>query len=622
MVQPGILFFIVHAEGAYQDALIDGARAALLPTGRYHFAGDPVTLAAPLPDPLLALLRAGQHVVATGPGESVSGLAVRVPRMVVVAATSLAEVPPGVTVIPLANDGTREAGIERLVSALDAAGSRFRLRRVPVDTGRRHTAFLPRDSRVVAAADYLGPGRIDVTDGDHRLAAEVALVEPGAWLKPEEIGLSAAAFDAFARPEATEVSIRRTRSPGSRDALRRKLRDAVLTEAEYDRVLGDIIAGHYTDGEVAGFLVAANRALTDAEVLSIARVRARYAKRITWNEPIVVDKHSMGGIPGSRITLIVVPLVAAHGMIMPKTSSRAITSAAGTADAMETLARVDLSMEEVAQVVARAHACIAWNGRLSHSTLDEVMNAITRPLGLDTNRWSVASILSKKVAAGSTHVVVDLPYGPRARLTTRAEAEQLGRLFESVGAGLGLVVSAIATDGRNPIGRGIGPALEVRDVLLVLDNHPDAPADLREKALTFAARVIAWDPAVANAAEARRRAEVLLASGAARAALDAIVDAQGRWPEPAQPATLTHVVRAPRAGQITSVDGFVIAGIARRAGAPLDKGAGVDLRVRIGERIRAGDPLFTVHASTAPDLAAAVALAADAPAFGLDGAPQ
>ncbi len=619
MAQPGILFFIVGASGASQDALIAGARAALAPTRRYSFADPAMT--GPLPAQVLELLQAGQHVVAAGPYASVPALAASVPELIVVEISPPAApaFPAGITVIRVMHDGTEAVGIERLVSALDAAGSRLRLRRVPVDTGRRPTAFLPRDSRVVAAAEYLGPGRIDVTDGDHSLAAEVALLEPGAWLQPNEIGLSTGAFEKFGRPEATEVSIRRTPAPASRDALRRKLRDEVLTEAEYDRVIGDIIAGHYTDGEVAGFLVATNRGLTDAEVLAIARVRTRYAPRITWNEPIVVDKHSMGGIPGSRITMIVVPLVAAHGLVMPKTSSRAITSAAGTADAMETLARVDLTMAEVKQVVAQARACIAWNGRLTHSTLDDVMNAITRPLGLDANRWSVASILSKKAAAGSTHVVVDLPYGPKARITTQDEAAQLARLFESVGAGLGLTVSAIPTDGRNPIGRGIGPALEMRDVLLVLDNHPDAPADLREKALTFAARVIAWDPAIPTPAAARRRAEELLASGAARAALDRIVDAQGRRPEPVGPATLTHVVHAPHGGTITAVDGFAVAGIARRAGAPLDKGAGVDLLVRAGETVRAGDPLFTVHASTANDLAAAVDFAKDTPAFMLDG---
>jgi thymidine phosphorylase len=221
---------------------------------------------------------------------------------------------------------------------------------------------------------------------------------------------------------------------------------------------------------------------------------------------------------------------------MPKTSSRAITSAAGTADAMETVARVDLTAEEVRRCVDEARACIAWNGRLNHSLIDERINAFTRPLGLASNRWSVASILSKKRSAGSTHVIVDLPCGPRAKLKTAEEAHALGALFEYVGRGLGLTVKALVTDGTAPVGRGIGPALEVRDVGLVLDNHADAPGDLRDKALTFASHILAWAPAVQDVAEGRRLAETLLASGAARAAFERIVDAQGRRASPVLPA--------------------------------------------------------------------------------------
>ena len=107
----------------------------------------------------------------------------------------------------------------------------------------------------------------------------------------------------------------------------------------------------------------------------------------------------MGGVPGSRITLIVVPIAAAYGMTIPKTSSRAITSAAGTADAMEVLARVDLDKEDILRTVRKTNGCIAWNGRLNHSRVDTLMNRITRPLKLDSLRWSVASILSKKLAS-------------------------------------------------------------------------------------------------------------------------------------------------------------------------------------------------------------------------------
>ena len=330
--------------------------------------------------------------------------------------------------------------------------------------------------------------------------------------------------------------------------------------------------------------------------------------RIDWGAPIVVDKHSLGGIPGSRITLIVVPIVAAHGLLMPKTSSRAITSASGTADAMEAAARVDLDAEGVRRVVRETGGCIAWNGRLNHSALDDVVNAITRPLGLDSNRWSVASILSKKWTAGSTHVVVDMPWGPRTKLKTQADARELGRLFEHVGAGLGLTVRALMTDGSSAVGRGIGPALELRDVMLVLDNDPSAPADLRAKALRFAGEILSFDPAVGTGAAGMARAEELLASGQARTRFAAIVAAQGAI-SPVLPARLTHVVRAPSAAVIEDVDGWQVAGIARRAGAPSDKAAGIDLAVRRGQRVAANEALYTIHASTAAELEAAVAMA-------------
>ncbi|HWK47798.1 MAG TPA: phosphonate metabolism protein/1,5-bisphosphokinase (PRPP-forming) PhnN [Stellaceae bacterium] len=677
----GTLFFVIGPSGSGKDTLIEGAKAALSAGGRYVFARRVITRAAGSPGEdhdgvtaasfaeleraghfliawdahglrygLLAALagelESGRHVIANGSRAMVADLAARVGRLVVIEVTApkeilaerlrrrgretaedirrrldrqVPELPAGIEVVRVVNDGLPEIGVERFLAVLDRAASRFRLRRLPIDTGRPHTAFLPADSRIVTATDYLGPGRIDIGDGVRSIRAQVAVVEAGTLLGADELGLSSEAFEDFGRDELTRVSISRTPSPESRDALRRKVRGGELTEVEYERVVRDIVEGRYPDSEIAGFLVAANQRLTDDEVLSLARVRHRFSNPIRWDEPIVVDKHSMGGIPGSRITLIVVPIVAAHGLAIPKTSSRAITSAAGTADAMETVARVDLGPDEVRATVRAARGCVAWNGRLSHSPLDDVMNAITRPLGIDSNRWSVASILSKKLAAGSTHVVIDLPYGPHARIHSEAEATQLARLFETVGAGLGLTVKAIPTDGTRPIGRGIGPALEVRDVSWVLDGHPDAPTDLRDKALAFASRIIAWDPAIGDEAAALRRATALLASGAARRAFDAIIDAQGRRPDPVLPGPLVHTLRAERAGTIRAIDGWAIAGIARRAGAPNDKAAGLDLLRRVGDSVSVGEPLFVIHSTTATDLDAAIALAFDHCGFVFDG---
>ena len=261
-------------------------------------------------------------------------------------------------------------------------------------------------------------------------------------------------------------------------------------------VIRDIAKDRYTDKEISAFLVSAARDLSIGEVQSLTRARAEFTHRFDWGRDLVVDKHSMGGIPGSRITIIVIPIVAAHGLLIPKTSSRAITSAAGTADAMEAIARVDLSPEEVERVVGEGNGCIAWNGRLNHSAVDDVMNSITRPLGIDSTKWAVASILSKKLAAGATHTIIDIPVGPFAKVQQGREGRELSRLFEDVGAGIGIKVIARVTDGSRPIGRGIGPALEVRDVYKVLRNESDAPLDLKEKALGFAASILEWDPLV------------------------------------------------------------------------------------------------------------------------------
>ena len=370
-----------------------------------------------------------------------------------------------------------------------------------------------------------------------------------------------------------------------------------LDETGYAALIDDLSNDRYSSADSREILRTLISQLQDEEVVALARVRAQRMPRIDWNEPIVVDKHSMGGVPGSRITPIVVPIIAAHGLLMPKTSSRAITSASGTADAMEAAARVDLDAAEMRRVVEATRGCIVWNGRLNHSQVDDVTNAMVRPLGLDTRRWSVASILSKKYSAGATHVVVDLPFGPQAKLKTEEEARELGDLFERVGAELGLTVRAFATDGRAPIGRGIGPALELRDVLQVLNGDADAPADLREKALTFAGRILAWDPQIAErraravscrAVVGKRRGPTVRSRALSRRR--GVVNS--RFPSP-----FVATVRATHSGTVSSIDGWRVSGLAIEAGAPGCKGAGVDLLCRVGMKVAQGDPLLRIHAA-------------------------
>lgn len=630
------------AGGEDHEAIDEAGFAALAAAGGLLVSWNAHGLRYGLRASLRDELASGRHIVANGSRGVLETLAGAVPRLIIINVTASPQIlaarlasrgretaediaarlarpapqwPAGIETLVVENNGAVEEGIEHFLAAIDAATRRLVLKPVPIDAWRDNIAYLPRDS-MLGVGDFDGPGKVDVARssaaaGERRsIRARINVVESGWLLEPDEIGLSREAFAQLGLPAGSEITLTRTPPQRSRDALRAKIQGRELGAAEYAMLLRDIVEGRYPDSEISAFLVAATRSLSDAEVGALASVRAGFSTPLRWDEPIVVDKHSMGGIPGSRITLIVAPIVAAHGLAMPKTSSRAITSAAGTADAMEVLAKVDLTVDDVRRTVEQARACIAWNGRLNHSAVDDVMNAITRPLGIDSNRWSVASIISKKLTAGSTHVAIDLPYGRRAKLHSQAEAQELAALFETVGRSVGLHVEAVPTCGAAPIGRGIGPALEVRDVLWVLEGHAQAPADLREKALAFAGRILSWDPAIATPERGRARAADLLASGAARIALDRIVTAQGRREIVPKPAALTHTVRALRPGRIGEIDGWRVAGIARRAGAPSDKGAGIDLLRRTGDDVAAGEGLFTIHASSGPDLEAAVAMAA------------
>ncbi len=227
--------------------------------------------------------------------------------------------------------------------------------------------------------------------------------------------------------------------------------------------------------------------------------------------------------------MLVVPIVAAHGMLCPKTSSRAITSPAGTADTMEVLACVELPTEVLSGIVPEPVGSFAWGGTANLSPADDVLISVERPLSIDSPGQMVASILSKKLAAGSTHLVLDIPVGPTAKVRSMAEAQRLRKLFEFVAARMNLTIDVVITDGRQPIGNGIGPVLEARDVIGVLENDPRAPNDLRQKALRLAGRMLEFDPDV-RGGDGFAIARDILDSGRALAKMDAIIRAQGVRP--------------------------------------------------------------------------------------------
>lgn len=504
------------------------------------------------------------------------------------------------------------------VAASVSAGSAGVLKARPLgfDSFRENVVVLARCSHVLRPERLRGSRRVELRFGDRVLLASTMIGDDG-LLGPDEIGLPQPLFRRLGVQPGDLVQVAPARPPASLAAIRAKVDGLALDDSTLAAVARDLAAHRWSDMEVTAFLVACARYMSPEETLGLTRGMLAAGSRLDWGDRLIVDKHCIGGIPGNRTTLIVAPIVAAHGLLMPKTSSRAITSPAGTADTMEVLARVDLSEAEMRQVVESCGACIIWGGRVELSPADDVLISVERPLSIDTPEQMVASIMSKKIAAGVSRLVLDLPVGPTAKLRDSRAALDLKKLFEFVGNNLGVHVEVVFTDGVQPIGRGVGPVLEARDVTAVLANDPNAPADLREKAIRLAARVLDSDPSLPGG-KSEARARELLEWGAAQAKMEEIIAAQGPSPLNARLGELGFEVVAGKSGPVESIDCLRIANIARLAGAPTDPGAGVELLHRIGDPVRKGDPLYRIYGSDPSDFGFAVEAAQIASGFEIE----
>jgi thymidine phosphorylase len=495
----------------------------------------------------------------------------------------------------------------------------LKARPLALDSYRENVVVLHRNSPVLRPERLAGVRRVELRAGPVSLLATVLIADDPALVAPDEAGLPQPAMRRLCVAPGGAVQIDPAPPPRSLDAVRAKIRGETLSPQQLTQVVEDLVGHRCNDMEIAAFIVACASFMTPEETLALTEAMIAAGARLSWDRPIVVDKHSIGGIPGNRTSMIVTPIVAAHGLTIPKTSSRAITSPAGTADTMEVLARVELSPEAMRDVVERCGGCIVWGGKVNLSPADDVLISVERPLGIDTAEQMVASILSKKAAAGSTHLVVDMPVGPAAKIRDTRAALRLRKLFEFVASRLGISIDVMVTDGSRPVGRGVGPVLETRDVLAVLEGHPDAPSDLRDKSVRLAGRLLESDPAVLGG-QGEVRALELLASGAARRKMEEIREAQGPSPLAAEIGPLTHEVAAARGGRVTAVDCLRIATIARLAGAPNDAGAGVDLLHTVGDDVRAGDPLYRIHGLDAAEFGRAVEAAGQDGGFVVAGA--
>jgi thymidine phosphorylase len=472
--------------------------------------------------------------------------------------------------------------------------------RIGIDTHQEPVVYLRSESHVCRSEGLEALSRIALSVDDRTLIATLNVVHDH-LMSEDTIGLSEAAWRVLHPAPGERVHISHAPDVPSMDAVRAKIFGHRLSEAQLHSIIRDVVAGRYTDVELAAFITACgSEHLDNDEIIGLTRAMIDSGERLSWSQAPIYDKHCVGGLPGNRTTPLIVAICAVHGMTIPKTSSRAITSPSGTADTMEVLAPVNLSLEAMRGVVEREGGCIVWGGAVHLSPADDILIRVERALDIDSEGQMVASVLSKKAAAGSTRVVIDIPVGRTAKVRTRHDGIHLAEVMQLVGKVVGMDVHSVITDGSQPVGRGIGPALEAQDILAILQGKPDGLADLADRATELAGALLEL-AGLAATARGKQLAARTLQNGDAWRKFQAICDAQGGMRSPPV-APLVHPVASRHGGRITAIDNRRLARAAKLAGAPAAVAAGLTLEKHVGDPVATGEPLFILHAEAPGEL--------------------
>lgn len=478
--------------------------------------------------------------------------------------------------------------------------NRLFFKRLGIHTQHEHIAYMREDCEVCISEGFEALTRIRITNGTKSIVASLNVIRTDI-LSPEEISLSESAIHALGIKEGNYVTVSHMNPIISLSHVRSKIYGNDLTAIKLKEIVRDIVSGNYSNVYLSAFITAcAGNRMKTVEIISLTEAMIATGERIRWKNNLVVDKHCIGGLPGNRTTPIIVSIVTAFGLIMPKTSSRAITSPAGTADTMEVMTMVNLTMAQIKKVVEKEGGCIAWGNTAKLSPADDILIRVEKALDIDSEGQLIASVLSKKVAAGSNHIIIDVPIGETAKVRSIESANKLKVEMEKVAHAIGIKLKIVITDGSQPVGRGIGPALEARDILSVLRNEAKAPVDLKERAILLAGELLELSGKV-ELDTGNQKAREILESGEAYRKFMAICLAQGKFTEP-KLAMYKHEIKAETAGTIIKVDNRRLAKIAKLAGAPSDKEAGIDFLAPIGSEVKKGQTLYIIYAESSGEL--------------------
>ena len=408
------------------------------------------------------------------------------------------------------------------------------------------------------------------------------------------------------------VEVKRAPLPKSIPAIRKKIAGGELTADEIAAVVQETTAGILTGGEITAYLTAAEiNGMTMEETEALTREMVASGESIVFDAKPIVDHHSIGGVPGNKVTLVVVPILAAAGLTVPKTCSRAITGAGGTADLMEAVANVTFSAQEIKAMTEKAGAVIVWGGGVNFAPADDIFIVYEKPLKIDSRSQMIASILAKKKAAGADICIMDIPVGPGTKIRDEAEGRDLAKAFADLGRRLGMKIESALTYGGAPIGRTIGVNLEVAEALRTLEDGITT-GSLAEKSLILAGMGLELAGKAAEG-DGVRMAKELLESGKALEKMKDIIEVQGGdrnvTSADLKPGVYSWDCVSPSSGVVLTVMNRVFVDIARAAGSPADHGAGIYFHKKPGQHVEKGEKLYTVYADNEAKLKDAVEIA-------------
>lgn len=419
-------------------------------------------------------------------------------------------------------------------------------------------------------------------------------------VKDNEIGLSQELSKILKLKNGAMVEVSIPELSDASHIIKKKLSDKRLNKKELTLLISEIVQNNLTEAEIA-FFVAAEKinGMNLEETINLTKAMVKTGARLKFKGKYIADKHCIGGISGNRTTPIVVAICTAAGLTLPKTSSRAITSASGTADVIETISNVELLLKKIKEVVDKTGACLAWGGSLGLAPSDDKIIQVERLLNLDIEPQLIASIMSKKLAAGAKYILIDIPYGRGAKVNNLSNAKKLGKKFEKIGKRFKLKLKVVYTDGSQPIGNGAGPILELLDILKVLQNKKDAPEDLRKKSLYLSSELIN----LCGIKNSKQKAEEMLSSGKAYEKFKEIINAQNekkdfdKRVENLKLGKFKKIIKAKKSGNIISIDNKGINSLCRILGTPETTSAGVYLHKHVGE-IKKREPILTLYSES------------------------